>query len=47
MHDLKFIRENPQQFDVEMKRRGLDAQSSEILELDENGRSRICPNRLE
>ncbi|MDG1154109.1 MAG: serine--tRNA ligase [Alphaproteobacteria bacterium] len=40
MHDLKFIRENPQQFDVEMKRRGLDAQSSEILELDEKRRNK-------
>ncbi|MGB1360528.1 MAG: serine--tRNA ligase [Alphaproteobacteria bacterium] len=38
MHDLKFIRENPEQFDNEMARRGLDKQSPAILELDKERR---------
>lgn len=39
MHDIKFVRENPEKFDKAMKRRGLGAQSSTILELDEKHRS--------
>lgn len=39
MHDLKFIRENPQDFDKAMARRGLDGQSSDILRLDEDRRA--------
>lgn len=39
MHDLKFIRTNPSQFDDFMKMRGLPAQSSAILALDENRRA--------
>lgn len=34
MHDIKFIRENPEAFDAGLKRRGLDARSAEILEKD-------------
>jgi seryl-tRNA synthetase len=34
MHDLKFIRENPEAFDAGMKKRGLPPQSAEILKLD-------------
>jgi len=35
MHDLKYIRDNPDDFDKAMARRGLEAQSKTILELDE------------
>lgn len=38
MHDIKFIREHPQEFDNEMKRRNLPAISAEILALDEENR---------
>lgn len=38
MHDLKYIRENPTDFDAAMVRRGLEAQSPEILQLDEERR---------
>ena len=34
MHDLNFIRENPKQFDSELKRRGIDPKSAKIIELD-------------
>ena len=36
MHDIKFIRENPAQFDAQLARRGLPPVSDEILELDKN-----------
>lgn len=39
MHDLRLIRENPEAFDAAMKRRGLDAQSSGVLSLDEARRN--------
>ena len=39
MLDLKAIRDNPQDFDSAMARRGLDAQSPAILQLDEERRS--------
>lgn len=39
MHDIKFIRENPDSFDAAMKRRGFEAQSSSILDMDEKRRS--------
>lgn len=39
MHDLKFIRENPEQFDREMARRKLSGQSSIVLEMDESRRT--------
>jgi seryl-tRNA synthetase len=35
MHDIKFIRSNPDAFDAGLKRRGLAAQSAAILALDE------------
>lgn len=41
MHDLKFIRENPQAFDAAYIRRGLEPLSATILELDEARRKRI------
>lgn len=34
MHDLKWIRDNPDDFDAGLSRRGLDSQSAAILELD-------------
>jgi seryl-tRNA synthetase len=34
MHDIKFIRSNPDAFDAALKRRGLEPQSAKILELD-------------
>jgi len=39
MHDLKYIRDNPDDFDKAMDRRGLEAQSQTILELDEARRA--------
>src|SRR5690606_33124432 len=38
MHDLRFIRENPQDFDAALARRGLEPQSAAILALDEKRR---------
>lgn len=34
MHDIKFIRENPEAFDAGLKRRGLPARSAELLAID-------------
>ncbi len=39
MHDIKFIRENAGEFDAAMARRGLGAQSPDILKLDEERRA--------
>ena len=39
MHDLKWIRENPQDFDAGLKRRGLEPMSPAILKLDEERRA--------
>ncbi len=39
MHDIKFIRENPEAFDVALSRRGMEAASSALLELDDTRRS--------
>lgn len=39
MHDIKFIRNNPQEFDAGLKRRGLTPLSAEILKLDEEKRA--------
>ncbi len=40
MHDIKFIRQNPEAFDAGLARRGLTAQSANILKLDEKKRAR-------
>ena len=40
MHDIKTIRENPAVFDAAMHKRGLPAQSPEILKMDEEKRAR-------
>jgi seryl-tRNA synthetase len=39
MHDLKYIRENPEPFDAALKRRGAAAVSASLLALDERRRS--------
>jgi seryl-tRNA synthetase len=39
MHDIKFIRENPEAFDAALARRGLETQSSDILMLDSKSRA--------
>lgn len=39
MHDIKAIRENPEAFDTAMARRGLEAQSSQLLSMDEQRRA--------
>lgn len=39
MHDIQFIRQHPKAFDKAMARRGLDAQSPAILELDTSRRA--------
>jgi len=38
MHDIKYIRENPEAFDAAIIRRGIDPVSAEILALDEKNR---------
>jgi seryl-tRNA synthetase len=39
MHDIKYIRENPEAFDAALKRRGADCVSAKILSLDEKRRA--------
>jgi len=41
MHDIKSIRDNPQTFDVALKRRGLEPLSSSLLAIDEKRRAAI------
>jgi seryl-tRNA synthetase len=41
MHDIRFIRENPQAFDAALSRRGLAGMSAEILTLDNIRRANI------
>ena len=38
MHDIKYIRENPEEFDKQLARRGLEPISASILELDKTWR---------
>jgi seryl-tRNA synthetase len=42
MHDIKWIRENPEAFDSALKRRGLSAGSPDLLALDEKRRAVIA-----
>ncbi len=42
MHDIRFIRENPGDFDAHMTRRGLGPQSAAILAVDTARRARIA-----
>lgn len=39
MHDIKFIRDNPEAFDAGLARRGLPAQAQAILDLDQRRRA--------
>src|SRR3954463_163638 len=41
MHDIKFIRDNPQAFDAGLKRRGLESMSAMLLAIDEKRRAAI------
>src|ERR1700744_4449132 len=41
MHDIKWIRENPEAFDAALKRRGLQPFSASLLSIDERRRSAI------
>src|SRR5829696_7666254 len=41
MHDIKWIREHPADFDRGLQRRGLRPQSKELLQLDERRRAAI------
>ena len=41
MHDIRFIRDNPDTFDAALKRRGLEPQSSRLIALDEKRRVAI------
>ena len=41
MHDIRFIRENPEAFDRALKRRGLEPQAARLIALDETRREKI------
>ena len=41
MHDIKWIRDNPEAFDRALKRRGLAGESQRLIELDEKRRAAI------
>src|ERR1700722_13132816 len=41
MHDIRWIRENPDAFDAALKRRGLPRQASKLVGLDAIWRSKI------
>jgi seryl-tRNA synthetase len=41
MHDIRFIRENPEAFDAGLKKRNLAALSAELLEIDKRRRAAI------
>ena len=40
MHDIKYIRENPEEFDAALARRGVEAAAHNILALDEQSRAK-------
>ncbi|NJL07755.1 MAG: serine--tRNA ligase, partial [Methylacidiphilales bacterium] len=41
MHDIKWIRDNPDAFDAGLARRGLEAQAAKLIALDEVRRTAI------
>ena len=41
MHDIKWIRENPDAFDAGLKRRGMQPSSASLLSIDEKRRAAI------
>ena len=45
MHDIKYIRENPEAFDAALKRRGAEAVSAAILALDETRRALLTQSQ--
>ena len=42
MHEIKWIRENPEAFDTALKRRGLSPLAPSLLAIDEKRRSAIA-----
>jgi seryl-tRNA synthetase len=38
MHDIKWIRDNPDAFDRGLARRGLPGEAKRLIEIDERGR---------
>src|SRR6202035_3999717 len=41
MHDIRFIRDNPDAFDKALARRGLEPQAQRLIALDEQRRTKI------
>ena len=41
MHDIKEIRNNPKDFDLQLKKRMINPLSSKILKIDKNRRKKI------
>ena len=41
MHDIRFIRDNPDAFDRALARRGLPPQAQRLIELDEKRQEKI------
>ena len=39
MHDIKYIRENPELFDSNLNKRGIEVSSKEILHIDNERRN--------
>lgn len=46
MHDLKFIRENPDAFDAGLARRGSEAKAAEVLALDERRKAILSTTQV-
>ncbi|MEQ1548309.1 MAG: serine--tRNA ligase [Chakrabartia sp.] len=46
MHDIKYIRENPEAFDAALARRGFAAHAEQLLTLDEHRRSRATEAQI-
>lgn len=41
MHDIKWIRQNPEQFDDAMRKRGLEPQAARLIAIDEDRRAKL------
>ncbi|MFZ3307854.1 MAG: serine--tRNA ligase, partial [Xanthobacteraceae bacterium] len=41
MHDIRYIRDNPDAFDCALARRGLPGESQRLIALDEERRAKI------
>src|SRR6266436_6446687 len=46
MHDIKWIRDNPDAFDAALKRRGLEPLSAALLAIDQQRRSAIVASEI-